>query len=157
MTSHERLFDSLYEFFHTCMATGDSDTVDHLMELELSLSQVKSLFVLAQADEPLPIHVLAEHIRLSVAATGRTVDLLVTAGLVERRENPADRRVKHITITSAGREATDAHLELKKAAMRAQIAQLDPEEADRLHDALAPLHARSHTHAHGPLEQELSA
>ena len=151
MTSHDRVFDSLYGFFSTCVATGDADTVDHFMELELSLSQVKALFVLSQTDEPLPIHVLAERIRLSVAATGRTVDLLVTAGLVGRRENPADRRVKHVTITTAGREATDAHIELKKAAMRAQIARLDPAEADRLHDALTPLLDRS------TLEQELSA
>lgn len=139
------------------MATGDSDTVDRFMELELSLSQVKALFVLSQGDEPLPIHVLAERIRLSVAAAGRAVDLLVTAGLVERRENPADRRVKLITITDAGREATDAHIELKKAAMRAQIAALDPDEAERLHDALTPLHAHQHSRSHGPHEQELSA
>ncbi|KQX71722.1 MULTISPECIES: MarR family winged helix-turn-helix transcriptional regulator [Aeromicrobium] len=151
MSSHDRVFDSLYGFFSTCVATGDSDTVDHFMELELSLSQVKALFVLSQTDEPLPIHVLAERIRLSVAATGRAVDLLVTAGLVGRRENPADRRVKHVTITPAGRDATDAHIELKKAAMRAQIARLDPAEAERLHDALVPLLDRS------PLEQELSA
>ena len=141
----------MYGFFSTCAAMGDSETVDHLMELELSLSQVKALFVLSQADEPLPIHVLADHIRLSVAAAGRTVDLLVTDGLVERRENPADRRVKLVTITPTGRAATDAHLEHKKAAMRALISRLEPDEADRLHDALTPLLDRS------PLEQELSA
>ena len=151
MTSHDRVFDSLYGFFSTCVATGDADTVDHFMELELSLSQVKALFVLAQAQEPLPIHVLAEHIRLSVGAAGRTVDLLVTAGMAERRESPADRRVKLVTITPAGQEATEAHLEHKKAAMRAQIDLLDVVEADRLHDALIPLLRRS------ALEQELSA
>ena len=130
MNSHDRLFDAIHGFFATCMAAGDSETVDHFVEMELSLSQVKALFVLSQTDEPLPIHVLAERIRLSVAATGRTVDLLVTAGLVGRRENPADRRVKHVTITTAGREATDAHIELKKAAMRAQIGRYRRSEID---------------------------
>jgi DNA-binding MarR family transcriptional regulator len=133
------------------MAAGDSESVDHFVELELSLSQVKAIFVLAQAAEPLPIHALAERMRLSVAATGRTVDLLVTAGLAERRENPADRRVKLVTITQAGLDATEAHIEAKKKAMRAQIDRLDAAEADRLHDALIPLLRCS------PLEQELSA
>ncbi|KAA1380870.1 MarR family transcriptional regulator [Aeromicrobium fastidiosum] len=133
------------------MAAGDSESVDHFVELELSLSQVKAIFVLAQAPDPLPIHALAERMRLSVAATGRTVDLLVTAGLAERRENPADRRVKLVTITQAGLDATEAHIEAKKNAMRAQIGRLDAAEADRLHDALIPLLRCS------PLEQELSA
>jgi DNA-binding MarR family transcriptional regulator len=151
VNSHDRLFDAIHGFFATCMAAGDSETVDHFVEMELSLSQVKALFVLAQAQEPLPIHVLAEHIRLSVGAAGRTVDLLVTAGMAERRESPADRRVKLVTITQAGLDATEAHLDHKKAAMRAQIDRLDAAEADRLLDALIPL-IRS-----CPLEQELSA
>jgi DNA-binding MarR family transcriptional regulator len=151
VNSHDRLFDDLHGFFATCMAAGDSEAVDHFVELELSLSQVKAIFVLAQAQEPLPIHVLAERIRLSVAAAGRTVDLLVTAGMVERRESSADRRVKLVTITQAGLDATEAHLEHKKAAMRAQIDRLQPAEADRLRAALIPLLDRS------PLEQELSA
>lgn len=133
------------------MASGDAESVDHFVELELSLSQVKAIFILSQAEGPLPIHALADRIHLSVAATGRTVDLLVTAGLVERRENPADRRVKHITITQAGLAATEAHIEHKKQAMRVQIDRLDAVEADRLYDALSPLLNRSN------LEQELIA
>lgn len=155
MNSHDRAFDSLYEIFTSCVAAADSDTVDHFVELELSFSQVKTLFVLVQADAPLPIHAVADRIRLSVAATGRAVDLLVASGLVERRENPADRRVKHVTITRAGREATDTHIEHKRAALRAQVAQLDAADADRLHQALVPMLVHTPLD-HSPLEQELS-
>lgn len=125
--------------------------MDRLVELDLSLSQVKALFALAHAEEPLPINVLADRIRLSVAAAGRLVDLLVTAGLVERRESPADRRVKLVTVTAAGRQATDAHVEAKKAAMRRQVERLSDAESEQLVAALQPL-----LHPH-PLEQEIPA
>jgi DNA-binding MarR family transcriptional regulator len=163
VTSHDRVYSALHDFFASCMALGESDSVDHFVELELSLSQVKAIFVLAQAEEPLPIHVLAERIPLSVAAAGRTVDLLVTAGMVERRENPADRRVKLVTLTPAGREATESHMRHKEAAMRARIDRLDDGEAARLLAALSPLvHAsrEQHEHSHlehSHLEQELTA
>ncbi len=139
MTTHDDAFDALLGFFSACSAEGDSDTVDRFVELELSLSQVKAIFVLAHADEPLPINALADRIRLSFAATGRVVDGLVTAGLAERHENPTDRRVKLVTVTAAGRAATDAHIDAKKAAMRAQVDRLTAAEADRLATALHPL------------------
>ena len=151
MTSHDRLFEALHGFFAACSSAGDSETVDHFVELELSLSQVKAIFVLSLAEEPLPINVLADRIRLSVAAAGRIVDLLVTAGLVERQENPADRRVKLVRVTEAGRRATDAHIEAKKAAMRHQIDRLTTTEADALVDAFQPLLQTP------PLEQEIPA
>lgn len=151
MSSHDAAFDALHEFFIRCSTEGDSDSVDHLVELDMSLSQVKTLFVLAHADEPLPINVLADRIRLSVAAAGRTVDLLVTAGLVERAESVADRRVKLVTLTTSGRDITAAHVDDKKAAMKAQIARLSDSQADQLARALAPL-ASNHPH-----EQETPA
>ena len=151
MTSHDQLFESIHEFFSACTSAGDSESVDHFVELELSLSQVKAIFVLAHAGEALPINVLADRIRLSVAATGRIVDLLVTAGMVERHENPADRRVKLVTVTQTGRDATDAHIEAKKAAMRTQIDRLTTAEADVLVAAFQPL-LQTQT-----LEQEIPA
>lgn len=151
MSTHDELFDALHDFFHSCSAAGDSDAVDHFVELELPLSQVKAIFVLAYAEEPLPINVLAERIRLSVAATGRMVDSLVTTGMVQRHESPSDRRVKLVTVTAVGREATAAHIDAKKAAMHTQVARLSDSEAERLVAALQPL-LNSH-----PLEQEIPA
>ncbi len=151
MTSHDQLFETLQDFFISCSSTGDSEAIDHFVELELSLSQVKAIFVLAHAEEPLPINALAERIQLSVAATGRIVDLLVTADMVQRYESPADRRVKLVTVTAVGRAATAAHMDAKKAAMRAQIDRLSRAQADQLVHALQPLLAPT------PLEQETPA
>ncbi len=81
-----------------CMSSAEAQGIDRLLELELSISQAKTLFVLAQSTDPLPIHAVAEHIRLSVAATGRNIDSLVKMGLVERREDATDRRVKLVRV-----------------------------------------------------------
>lgn len=137
--SQDRLFAALEDFFVRCVGLSESESVDVLVELDLSISQAKTLFVLAHAPEPLPINALAERIRLSVAAAGRNVDSLVRAGLLARTESPVDRRVKLVSLTAAGREVTDQHVDAKRGAMRALVESLEPADADRLTDALQPL------------------
>jgi len=139
VTKDDQLQEVLEQFFMRCMNMGESQGIDRLIELELSISQAKTLFVLAQAAEPLPINAIAEHIRLSVAAAGRNIDQLVRMGLVERREDETDRRVKLVTITDAGHATTDQHFEAKRSSMRAMISRLSPAEGDRLLEALKPI------------------
>lgn len=133
------LQEALEQFLMRCMSSAEAQGIDRLLELELSISQAKTLFVLAQASEPLAIHSIAAHIRLSVAATGRNIDSLVKMRLVERREDENDRRVKLVTITSAGHEVADHHLEARRTALRSMVARLTPDQADRLQQALQPI------------------
>ncbi len=151
MATDEPLYEVLEQFFVRCLNMGEAQGMDRLVELELSISQAKTVFVLAQAAEPLPINAIADYIRLSVAATGRNIDQLVRMGLVERRENESDRRVKLVTITEAGHLAADQHFEAKRSAMRALVSRLAPDEADRLRDALKPILAGD---ALRPISQE---
>jgi DNA-binding MarR family transcriptional regulator len=134
-----RLFELLEQFFVRCLSVGESEGIDRLVELELSITQARTVFTVSQAAEPLPINALADLIGLSVAATGRNVDQLVHTGLLERRESTDDRRVKLVSITAAGREAVVQHLEAKRASIRALIARLEPEHAQRLAEALEPI------------------
>ena len=122
-----------------CMSGAEAQGIDRIVELELSISQAKTVFVLAQAAQPLPIHAIAQQIRLSVAATGRNIDQLVRMGLLERREDENDRRVKLVSITKAGREVADQHLEARRTALKSMVSRLTPEEADRLQEALQPI------------------
>ena len=101
-----------------CLNMGEAQGVDRLVELRLSISQAKTVFVLAHAGHPMPINEIAEHIRLSVAAAGRNIDKLVRLGLVERREDESDRRVKLVSITKAGLDAADQQFEAKRSAIK---------------------------------------
>src|SRR5262245_17667747 len=81
---------------------GDARTFQAAAALDLSFSQVCTLFTLETSDHPLAVHELAGRLGLSVAATGRAVDALVREGLVSRREDQHDRRIKRISLTGAG-------------------------------------------------------
>lgn len=154
MTKSNELYAVLEDFFVRCLNMGEAESMDRLVELDLSLTQAKTLFVLAQAAKPMPIHALAERIRLSMAAMGRNVDHLVHAGLVERREDLSDRRVKLVSITKDGREAANQHIDAKRAALRAFVGRLDSEQAKSLHDSLKPILAGD---ALRPTSEETSA
>jgi MarR family transcriptional regulator for hemolysin len=64
--------------------------------------------------------VLAEALGIEGPSLVRSVDQLVEAGLVERREDPADRRAKTLHLTEAGK-ATCAPIEAALALMRASL------------------------------------
>lgn len=139
MATNTQLEEALQQFLLRCMSSAEAQGIDRLVELELSISQAKTVFVLAQAAGPLPIHAIAEQIRLSVAATGRNIDQLVKMGLLERKEDENDRRVKLVTLTKAGHDVADQHLEARRNALRAMVSRLSSDEADQLHNALQPI------------------
>lgn len=77
------------------------------------------------------------HVRMS-AMTG-LVDGLVSRGLVERCDDPHDRRVVKLLITPAGREVW-AQVEARVVdAARQLLAPLSSEQRERLHQALLDL------------------
>lgn len=53
------LYGALDELFTRLMSAGDSESIDALIELDLSFSQVRVLFVLAQRDAAIPINEVA--------------------------------------------------------------------------------------------------
>ena len=92
---------------------GEAEAMDALVETDLSFSQVRAIFGLTVHDAPIPINELAHELRMSMAATGRVVDQLVNDGLIERREDPHDRRVRLISLSPAGRSLTEKHLDAR--------------------------------------------
>ena len=71
-------------------------------EYDLTLTQVKLLDVLgSSAGEP-SVKDSSEQIGCSLANASRAVDTLQRRGWIERREDPADRRVKRLSLTPEG-------------------------------------------------------
>ncbi len=113
--------------------------MDNLIELDLTFSQVRILFALTHHDEPLPINEVAERLRLSVAAAGRNVDQLVKLGLVVRREDERDRRVKRVSLSDAGRRIATWHVEYKRDQLRRFAGLIPDTDRTRLIEALQPI------------------
>lgn len=82
-------------------------------DLDLSLPQVATLLLLDEEGE-LTIKQVTDIVGRSVSATSRLLDQLVERGMVSRREDEHDRRVKRVAITEKGRTLI-ATLEQRRA------------------------------------------
>jgi DNA-binding MarR family transcriptional regulator len=106
-------------------------------ELELTLTQVKALCALSGAE--LTVKELAERLGLSLPGASRAVDALVARELIGRREDTADRRMKRLRCTDAGRHALDRLDEARLAGLETFAAALPPAQRRRLSGALRPI------------------
>lgn len=149
MDERGELLRSLEAFFHRVMALAESTGLSFLVDVELSFTQVRTLLLLGGLDS-VPIHSVADHLHLSVHTAGRAIDQLVEAGLVERREDPNDRRVKLVSLTPRGLGVIDEHLAARRRALQAFIDRLPEEHATALAEALRPILAGGYLSPDGP-------
>lgn len=118
---------------------GESRVMDVAVELDLSLTQVRALVGLWRAEQALSLGELAREVGLSDAAAVRMVDGLLRAGLVGRREDDHDRRVKRITLTEAGRAAVSELVAAKRDGLERLTRALTADELAGLTAALDPI------------------
>lgn len=133
------VLDALEQFFGHIQCGASNAGLDMLMDIDLSFSQAKSLLVLSQHQGSIPIHEIAESLRLSVGATGRNVEQLVQHGLVDRQEDDADRRIKRISLTGKGRELIASFQSHQRENVLQFVESLPQEDSDRLLAALRPI------------------
>ena len=100
------------------------------------MPQMRGLFMLDVSDRGLALTELAPRMGLSVAAAGRAVDGLVRGGLVSRSEDPADRRIKRLTLTAAGRAALERIAAARLVGLRRFAETLGDAEREALASAL---------------------
>lgn len=103
----------------------------------LTPTQLSALGVVFR-EGPLTLGQLAKTEHVRAPSISRTVDLLVTAGLVERRVNPEDARAVLVAITPAGRDLVQSIRNARRTWLAAQWAELTDEERAGLAQA-API------------------
>ncbi|HWH12513.1 MAG TPA: MarR family transcriptional regulator [Solirubrobacteraceae bacterium] len=121
---------------------GESRAMDVAAELDLSLSQIRALLAVWRADEPLSLGSLAREVGLSDAAAVRMVDGLLRGGLVLRREDDRDRRIKRITLSEAGNGAVAELVAAKRDGLERFTRALTQDELGALTGAFEPIVAR---------------
>jgi DNA-binding MarR family transcriptional regulator len=122
-------------------------------DFDLTLSQGRILFELGLAGEDLAVNDLATRISLSIAATTRAIDALFRSGLLSRREDDIDRRVKRIGLTSRGHEIIGKILRAKRQTVERFVARLTDDERTALEAAVATIGAL--TSAYFPATRDL--
>jgi DNA-binding MarR family transcriptional regulator len=87
---------------------------------------------------------LSEHLEITNAATSQLVDKLVQAGLLERAEDPHDRRAKQVSLTPAGEELVEKAIAERSRWVDDLATVLDAEERQKVAEALEILTEASH-------------
>ena len=119
---------------------GQSKTMFALLdELDLSMSHVKALGVLADCGCELSVKEVSEELGLSLPGGSRTIDALLRSGYLERREDDQDRRMKRIGITESGRDVSRRILEARLEGLEKFTSSFAPEQRTRLMAALTDL------------------
>jgi DNA-binding MarR family transcriptional regulator len=100
-----------------------------LLAANLTMSQLKVLLLLSRPDLTAEAGASGQQITaalgVGLATVTGIVDRLVAHGLVTRREDEADRRVRRVTLTTAGRELVDGILLAGAAHQRRLLERLD--------------------------------
>jgi DNA-binding MarR family transcriptional regulator len=82
---------------------------------------------------------VGDHLGITNAATSQMVQRLVEQGLLERTEDPTDRRVKQLTLTTAGRALIRQGIEVRRRWLEELTAALPPEQQANIITALVDL------------------
>jgi DNA-binding MarR family transcriptional regulator len=135
--SAAELAEQLLALWRRLMTAGAFNAYAVFENLDLTLTQVKALFALSDAE--LTVKDLAERLGLSLPGTSRAVDALVERGLVDRREDANDRRMKRLRNAAAGDAALARLDEGRLAGLEAFTATLPHAQRKRLAAALRPI------------------
>jgi DNA-binding MarR family transcriptional regulator len=141
MSGRARLANDAWESLLTVHATFMKSFAAEPIWGDVSMKEYDVLYALSKSEDPVRLTDLHRRVLLSQPALSRMVDRLVERGLVERCEEPRDRRVVRLTLTDAGRDAQRsvgrAHAQDVAAAMiAAGVSDADLHELQRITRAL---------------------
>ena len=85
------------------------------------------------------VHDIGEHFAITSAAASQLTEKLVKSGLVERAEDPDDRRARQIALTAKGRSLVARGIEERYRFVDELVASLTGRERDAVRTALPTL------------------
>jgi len=110
--------------FEAMMHSVASAHTPEFLAVGVTMSQAKLLY-LVQAEPGLRMSELAVRLHVSLSTVSGVVDRLVDQGLLDRRDDPADRRQVILRITEAGAQQLELFRELNAGQVRDLLARID--------------------------------
>jgi DNA-binding MarR family transcriptional regulator len=138
MTAPSQLIQALRQFVDVAMHWTMRDRVHFAKTTGLSLPQFGILMQLHHRGD-CGISDISERFDITAPAASQLVDKLVQAGLIERTEDPDDRRVKQIALSSKGRHMIETGSRERYRWMDKIVKELDPIQRDKVLEALTIL------------------
>lgn len=138
MTERDRLLDEIGALEIRLLALGLPEQTSSLLDYDLTLQQLRVFaFILGRGETPINKVAEALGIRPNVA-TG-IIQRLVDRGLIERTEDPDDRRVRLLTVTDRGVALTEELSGIVLAKGRELLDRLSDEQLRQLRDIFAAM------------------
>jgi DNA-binding MarR family transcriptional regulator len=127
-------------FMLRCMGGRSSEVFRVLDESGITFSQMKVLVELEAADDDArTVTALSEELGISAASASRAADGLVRKKLATRVEDPDDRRVRRLALTTKGGDLADRIISARLAGLEDFAESLDRDERQKLEAALDAL------------------
>ena len=104
----------------------------------VTLPQLRVL-VMVSTRGPLNLAAVAAGLEVSASNASRICDRLMRAGLLDRREDPTDRRNVTLTITDRGQAIFDTVTQHRRGAIERVLRNIDAHQRERLAEALDTL------------------
>ncbi len=128
MQSRWRLVKKLINNMERVQSHLRSGQVSAWSGLNVTMPQVKTLFLLAE--EPMRMRGIAGRLGVEMPSATTMIDRLVVKGLVERRQDPGDRRAVVCSVTPAGRDAVEKFWSLRAARIESLADNLTDEDLE---------------------------
>lgn len=126
--NREEIVQEIIENMTRCQRKPDASGWRHV---GLSHAQVSMLFMLFYHPEA-NVKQISEHLGITKSAVTQVMDPLVDKDLVNRQNDPNDRRIVRLSLTPGGKKILKEVHKLKFAGMRAALSGLNNKELEQM-------------------------
>lgn len=138
MTERSRLLEEISGLEIRLLALGLPEQTASLLDYDLTLQQIRAFgFILAR--EQTSISKLGDSLGIKPNVATGIIQRLVDRGLIERREDPEDRRIRLLTVTERGSALLDELTGIVLAKSRELLDRLSDEQLHQMRDILAAM------------------
>lgn len=127
----EEFSDSLVEGMELWMRVSLQDLMGHLHRKGISMAQINVLYLLYYRG-PCEVLAFTQTLALSPAGASQLIERMVRQGWVERLNDSADRRVRHVHLTESGRQLVVESITVRNEWIARFSARLSSEEKQQV-------------------------
>ena len=138
MSPTKELTEVIHEWSEVFMRRSGRDFKRFMDETGLSFSQLNVLMRLYHGGNS-GVSEIGEQMGVTSAAASQAIDRLVLLGLIERTEDPKDRRAKRLALTPKGRTLIESGIEARSRWVEGLTDALTPEQQSLTISALTLL------------------
>ena len=136
MSNEDKFITTFQEWIEVFMHRSMRRFIRYARKSGLSMSMIGTLFHLNKREKA-GVTDLGEHLGVTSAAASQMLERLVQQGLIQRSEDPFDRRVKQIVLTDKGCQMLEEGLQARQGWLTDLAESLSEAEKEQVISALS--------------------